>query len=146
MPNYGAAAIATPAAAAGAPYAFFQTNATRRARIYKFLITNTQTVFSQVGLIRSSNAPTTPGAITPAQYDTADAAAVSILAVTFTTVPTVGTSFLEEFSLGPSQGAGLADQWQSDKEITLAVSTSLVVWNPGAGAGGILSLTISFDE
>ena len=146
MPNYGAAAIATPAAASGAAYATLNTNGVRRAQIYKTLVTNTQTVFSQFGLIRASNVPVTAAPITPAQYDVADAAATAVLATTWTTPPTVGTSFLEEFSLGPSQGAGLADQWQSDKQITLAISTWLVLWNPGAGAGGIQSVTFSYSE
>jgi hypothetical protein len=146
MPNYGGAAIATPAAASGAAYFTINTNGTRRVRIYKFLVTNTQTVFSQFGLIRASNTPVTAAPITPAQYDVADAAATAQCATTWTTPPTVGTSFLQSVSLGPSQGAGLADQWQSDKEITLAVSTWLVVWNSGAGAGGILSVTVAFDE
>jgi hypothetical protein len=36
--------------------------------------------------------------------------------------------------------------WQSDKEMTIAVSTFMVVWNGGAGAGGICSITIAYDE
>jgi hypothetical protein len=146
MPNYSAAILSSPAAASGAPYATFNTAATRRASIYKILVTNTQTVFSQVGLIRASNTPVAVTFYTPAQYDTADAAATTILATAWSTVPTVGTSYLEEFSLGPSQGAGLEDVWQSDKEIVLAVSTWLVFWNPGAGAGGVLSVTIAYSE
>jgi hypothetical protein len=146
MPNYGAAVLATPAAAAGAAYATFHTLAVRRARIYKIIVTNTQTVFSQVGMIRSSNTPVATTSATPAQYDTADAAATCLLDTAWSTAPTVGTSFLEEFSLGPSQGSGITDVWQSDKEITLAVSTWLVFWNPGAGAGGILSVTVAYDE
>ena len=145
MPNYGVGAIATPAAASGAAYATFHTT-TRRARIYKILITNTQTVFSQFGLIRSSNTPAATTSTTPAQYDTADIGTTCLLDTAWSTPPTVGTSFLESVSLGPSQGAGLADQWQSDKEITLAIAVWLVIWNSGAGAGGILSVTVAFDE
>jgi hypothetical protein len=146
MPNYGAATLSTPAAASGAAYFTFNTLAVRRARIYKLIVINTQTVFSQVGLIRSSNTPVATTTFTPQPYDAADAAATAVLATAWSTPPTVGTGFLEEFSLGPSQGSGLQDVWQSDKEITLAVSTWLVGWNPGGGAGGILSVTIAYDE
>jgi hypothetical protein len=146
MPNYGAAVLSTPAAASGAAYATFHTLAVRRARMYKFIMTNTQTVFSQVGLIRSSNSPVATTSATPQPYDAADAAATALLDTAWSTAPTVGTGYLEEFSLGPAQGAGLQDIWQSDKEITLAVSTWLVFWNPGAGAGGIQSLTVVYDE
>jgi hypothetical protein len=145
MPNYGVGAISTPAAASGAAYATFHTVA-RRARIYKLLLTNTQTVFSQFGLIRTSNTPTASSSVTPAQYDAADIAATCLLDIAWSVAPTVGTSFLESASLGPSQGAGLAEQWQSDKEITLAAATWLAVWNSGAGAGGILSITVAYDE
>ena len=52
MPNYGTGVIATPAAAAAAAYCTFHTLATRRARIYKIIVTNTQTITSQIGLYR----------------------------------------------------------------------------------------------
>ena len=145
MPNYGAAVLATPAAGAAAAYATFHTVA-RRARIYKIIVSNTQTVFSQMGLIRSSNTPVATTSAVPANYDVADIAATCLLDTAWSTAPTVGTSFLEEFSLGPLQGAGIEDVWQSDKEITLATSTWLVFWNPGGSAGGIQSLTVAYDE
>jgi hypothetical protein len=146
MPNYGTGVIATPAAAAGAAYATFHTLGTRRARIYKIIVTATQTITSQVGIIRSSNTPVASTSVTPQPYDAADAPATALLDTAWSTPPTVGTNFLETFTLGPSIGAGITDVWQSDKEITLAVSTWLVFWNPGASAGAILSLTIQYDE
>lgn len=146
MPNYSTGVLSTPAAASGAAYATFHTGANRRARIYQFLITNTQTVFSQFGLIRSSNTPVATTSTTPQPYDAADAAATCALDTAWSTAPTVGANYLESVSLGPSQGAGLTQVWQSDKEITLATSTWLVIWNSGAGAGGILSVSVHYDE
>lgn len=146
MPNYGTGVIATPAAAAAAAYCTFHTLATRRARIYKIIVTNTQTITSQIGLYRATNTPVATTSVTPQPYDPADAAATCLLDTAWSTPPTVGANPLESFTLGPSIGAGLSDVWQSDKEITLAVSTWLVFWNPGASAGGIQSVTIVYDE
>jgi len=145
MPNYGTSVIATPAAAAGAPYATFHTT-TRRARIYKMLVTTTTALTTSVGLIRSSNVPTSAASVTPQPYDAADAAATCLLDTAWGVVPTVGANFLEEFTLGPAIGAGLQDVWQSDKEITLALAVWLVIWNPGALAGSALSVTVAYDE
>jgi hypothetical protein len=145
MPNYGVSVLATPAAAAGAAYSTFHTT-TRRARIYKFLVTSTSAQFSQMGLIRASNTPVATTSATPAQYDTADAVATALLDTAWSTPPTVGTSYLEQFSLGPAQGQGLQEVWQSDKEITLATATWLAVWNSGASAGAACSITIAYDE
>jgi hypothetical protein len=146
MPTYGTSVLATPAAAAAAAYATFHTAANNRARIYKLIVTDTQTVTSQVGLIRSSNTPVATTSTTPQPYDPADHAATCALDTAWSTAPTVGANFLEEFTLGPAIGSGITDVWQSDKEITLAVSTWLVIWNPGASAGGALSVTVVYDE
>jgi hypothetical protein len=146
MPNYGASVIGTPAAGAAAAYATFHTLAVRRARVYKMIMTNASAVFSQVGMIRSSNTPVATTSVVPQPYDAADAAATASLDTAWSTPPTVGTNYLEEFSLGAAQGSGVQDVWQSDKEITLAVSVWLVFWNPGAAPGGAQSLTVSYDE
>lgn len=145
MPNYGTAVLTSAAAAAGAPYATFHTT-TRRARIYKFLVTTVSALQSAVGLIRSSNVPTATVSVTPQPYDTADAAATALLDTAWGVAPTVGANFLEEFTLGPAIGAGNQEAWQSDKEITLATAVWLVIWNSGALAGSALSITIAYDE
>ena len=145
MPNYGTSVLNSAAAAAGAPYATFHTT-TRRARIYKWLITTVTALTSSVGLIRSTNVPTATTSVTPQPYDAADAAATALLDTAWGVVPTVGANFLEEITLGPAIGAGLQDVWQSDKEITLATATWLVIWNSGALAGSALSVTVAYDE
>lgn len=146
MPNYGIGATSTPAAAAGAAWATFHTGASRRARIYKLVITNTQTTYSQVGVIRSSNTPVATTSVTPQQYDTADAASTASLDTAWSTAPTVGTNYLETFAIGASQGSGFLDSWQSDKEITLATSVWLVVWNTGGSSGAVLNVSVAYDE
>lgn len=146
MPVYGTAVQATPAAASGAAYFTFHTGANNRARIYKLIVTDTQTVTSSVGLIRASNTPVATTSTTPQQYDVADHAATCALDTAWSTAPTIGANFLEVFTLGPAIGSGLSDVWQSDKEITLAVSTWLVGWNSGGGSGGALSVTVVYEE
>jgi hypothetical protein len=146
MPNYGTSVPATPAAASGAAYCTFHTGANNRARIYKIIVTDTQTVTSEVGLVRSSNTPVATTSTTPQPYDAADHAATAALDTAWSTAPTVGANFLEAFTLGPAIGSGIEDVWQSDKEITLAVATWLVFWNQGGSAGGALTVTVAYDE
>jgi len=138
--------LSTPAAASGAPYWTFHTAAVRRARIYKLICTNTQTVFSQLGVIRASNTPVATTSTVPQAYDPADAAATAALDTAWSTPPTVGANFLWDVSIGPAQGSGVNEVWQADKEITVAQSSWLVGWNPGAGAGGILTVSIAYEE
>lgn len=147
MPNYQAAVLSTPAPASAAPYATFHTGASNQARIYKMIMTNTQTVFSQVAIYNaSSNSPVATTSSLGKANILADHASTCNLDTAWSTAPTVAAPYWEAFSLGPSQGSGLQDVWQSDKEMTVAVSTFVVFWNQGAGAGGICSLTIAFDE
>jgi len=146
MPNYGTGVTSTPAAASGAAWATFSTGASNRARIYKLVVTNTQTTYSQVGVIRSSNTPVATTSVTPQPYDAADHASTAVLSTAWSTAPTVGTNYLETFAIGASQGSGFLDSWQSDKEITLATSTWLVIWNTGSGAGAILNVSVAYDE
>ena len=147
MPNYQVSVLSTPAPAAAAAYATFHTGANNQARMYKFIMTNTQTVFSQVQIYNAaSNTPVASVSNTGKPNITQDHASTSALDTAWTTAPTISGSAWESFSLGPSQGSGLQDVWQSDKEMTIAVSTYMVVWNGGAGAGGICSITIAYDE
>lgn len=146
MPTFGTGVLATPAAAAGAAYATFHTGAVRRAVIRKIIITATSTVTSPVGLILSSNTPVATTSTTPQPYDAADATSTAALDTAWSGVPTVGTNYLEMFTLGPAIGAGITDQWSRDAAITLAKSTWLVFWNPSGAAGAPLSLTIVYDE
>lgn len=146
MPTFGTAVLSTPAAAAGAAYATFHTGAARRAFIRKILVTTTQTVTSPVGLILASNTPVATTSTTPVAYDQADATPTCALDTAWSGVPTVGSNYLEIFTLGPAIGAGVTDQWSRDALITLAKSSWLVFWNPSGSAGSILSITISYDE
>jgi hypothetical protein len=146
MPTFSTAVLATPAAANGAAYATFHTGANRRAVIRKIIMTSTQTTTTQVGLILSSNTPVATTSTTPQPLDAADATATAALDTAWSTAPTIGSNFFEEFTLGPSIGAGLTDQWSRDASITLAKSVWLVFWNPGGSAGSACSLTILYDE
>lgn len=147
MPNYQVGVLATPAPASGAPYATFHTGASNQARIYKMIVTNTQTVTSQFALYNAaSNTPVATTSALAKPNITQDHAATCNLDTAWSTAPTVTGSLWEAFTLGPSIGSGLQDVWQSDKEITIAVSTWFVFWNGGAGAGGICTITIAYDE
>jgi hypothetical protein len=148
MPSFGTSVIATPAAASGAAYATFHTGANRRAQVVKLIVTNTQTVFSQVALYIATNTPVATTSTTPQPYDAADATSTAALDTAWSTAPTVGTvaTQMYAFSLGGAQGSGLTDTWRADAPIVLAKSAWLVLWNIGGSAGGALTVTIQYLE
>ena len=145
MPNFGTAVQATPAAASAAAYFEFRANS-RRAKIYKLIVTNTQTVVSSVGLILATNTPSPTTLTTPQPYDAADAASTATLNTAWNVAPTVGSNYMYLFTLGGAVGSGLTDTWAADKPIIVAKNTSLIGWNSGSGAGGALSVSIAYDE
>ena len=82
----------------------------------------------------------------PVAYDTNDAAALLRAESAWTTAPTVGTAFIDQFTIGGAAGNGIVEPWQSDKEIVLAASSSLIFWNFGGSAGAPLSVSVAFEE
>lgn len=146
MPTFGTAVLATPAAASGAAYATFHTGANRRAFIRKLIVTTTSATQTQMGLILSSNTPVATTSTTPQPYDAADATSTAALDTAWSTAPTVGTNYLQVFTLGAAVGAGLTDKWALDERIILAKSVWLVLWNLGASGGAACSVTVEYDE
>lgn len=146
MPSYGLAIGSSAAAAAGAAYWEVRVS-TRPVSLYKQTVTNTTTIVANVGLILASNTPAgTATQQTPVAYRTTAAAALVRGEAAWTTAPTVGANFFHEFTVGGAAGNGLVEPWQSDKEIELASSTSLIYWNWGGSAGPPLSIAIALEE
>jgi hypothetical protein len=145
MPIYTVSGT-TPAAAAGATYATFHTVATRRAYIREVRIFTTAATASSVGLIRPNNTPVASTSIVPVAYEVADAASTALLDTAWSTAPTIGTNvFLRKSNLANVQGA--YDVWTFQPQaLPLAVSSYLVLWNYGSGAGSALDVTVVYEE
>jgi hypothetical protein len=147
MPVYGLSVGSSAAAATAAAFWEVRVGSTRRVKIYKQKVTNTTTVVANVGLILASNTPAgTATQQSAGKYDSADAAAAVVGEAAWTTAPTVGTTYLDQFTIGGAAGNGIVEPWQSDKEITLAAAASLIYWNWGGSTGPALSIAISVEE
>lgn len=146
MPTYSTAVTATAAAASAATYATVHTGGSNRAKIRKMVMTTNATTTTNVGLIKSSNTPVATTSTTPIPHDAADHAATTLMDTAWSTAPTIGTNYIETFTLGPAIGAGLTDKWALDEVIILATAVWLVFWNWGGSAGSACTLTAEFDE
>jgi len=146
MPVYGLSVGSSAAAASGA--AFWELRvSTRQVRVYKMKVTNTTTVVANVGLIMASNTPAgTATQQVAVPYDNNDAAALLRGEAAWTTAPTVGSNYIDQFTVGGAAGNGVVEPWQSDKEIKLATSTSLIFWNWGGSSGPALSISLALEE
>jgi hypothetical protein len=138
--------VVTPAAAAGAAYASIHTASTDRAKVLELGAFCNAATASSIGIIRSSNTPVATTSALGQAEDPNDPAATVNIDTAWSTAPTIGSNFLRRFVSAASIGSGVIWTWPKDAPLIIQVSTWLVVWNYGAGAGSALSLYVKYDE
>jgi hypothetical protein len=138
--------VNTPAAAAGAAYATIHTAAGARARIQEIHAFTQAATASRIAVGRKNNTPVASTSVLGQAEDPADAAAVTNVDTAWSTAPTAPANFLRRGSLANLIGAGVMWVWTPGKELIIPVSDWLIIWNDGAAAGSILSLTIVWEE
>ncbi len=101
---------------------------------------------SSIGLIRPSNSPVATTSVLGLAENTADPASTVNIDTAWSTVPTIGTSFLRKITLPATIGAGMLFQFPADKPLIVPVSSFLVLWNFGVGAGSVLNGYVKWME
>lgn len=138
--------IASIAAAAGATYFTLHTGALIRARIREVgLFVNAATA-SSIGIIRPANTPIGTTSVLGLPNDPADpASTVNLDTAWAVTPPTVGTAYLRKAVIPATIGNGIIWTFQPDA-LVVNVSSYLVFWNFGAGAGSVLNGYVTWEE
>jgi hypothetical protein len=144
MARYSAA-VTTPAAAAGAAFATIHSVATDRPRILEIGAFCNAATASSLQLIRPNNTPVASTSVLGQAEDPADPAATANVDTAWSTAPTIGSNIpLRRALLPATAGAGVI--WVFQNGLFIPVSSWLVLWNYGAGAGSALSLYVVWDE
>ncbi len=138
--------IRTPAAGAAAAFAAIRSSASLRPVIREIGIVSTAATAASIGLIRASNTPVATTSVLGQAQDTAEPAALTNVDSGWSTAPTVGASFLKRVDLPATIGSGIVWTWDRGKGLVIPVSSSLVLWNFGGGAGPVLDLWVVWEE
>jgi hypothetical protein len=141
------AGFVTPAAAAGAAYATIHTAASQRARIREIGLFCNAATASSIQLIRPANTPVATTSVLGQALDPGDPASVTNCDTAWSTAPTISANVpLRKITLPATIGAGVIWSWLPDQPLVINVSSWLVLWNFGAGAGSVLNGYIAWDE
>lgn len=139
-----AAAVRTPAAAAGAAYATLRCSATRDARVFEIGVATSAATLSSVGLGRPANTPVATTSTLGQAEDTSLGAGLTNADTAWSTAPTAPTVFMRRFAIPATAGLGFI--WTFQNGLVLPVSGQIVLWNFGAGAGSALDVYFVWDE
>lgn len=138
--------FSTVAAASGAPYCTFHTGSARVARIRELGLAVNAATASSFGLIRPANTPVASTSVLVLPEDPTDPAGTVNVDTAWSTVPTIGTVFLRKFTVPAVIGNGVIWTWNPGEELIINLSSYLVLWNFGAGAGSVLNGYIKLIE
>lgn len=133
-------------AAAGAAYLTLHTGANLRARIQEigfFVAANTS---SSIGLGRPANTPTATTSQLGQAEEPADPASTVNVDTAWGTAPTAPTVFMRKITVPNVTGNGVIWTWVPGSELIVPVSSWLVLWNFGAGAGSVLNGYVKWAE
>jgi hypothetical protein len=141
------AAVRTPAAGAGAAYCDLRTAAGNRARVKEIGVILATAVASSIGLIRPATVGTASTTTAGQPDDPADPAGSAVIGSAWSSAPTVGSIYLRRGMTAAVIGTGVVwSFWANDRGLLVPVSSSLLLWNFGAGAGAALDVWIVWDE
>ena len=130
----------------GAPYATFHTGSSYRMQILELAVFCNAATASSVGLIRPSNSPVASTSVLGLAENPADPASTVNVDTAWSTVPTIGTSYLRKITLPATIGAGMLYQFPADKPLIVPVSSFLVLWNFGAATASVLNGYVKWME
>jgi hypothetical protein len=141
-----ATGFTTTATAAGAAIADLRTAAGERAYVREIGLFISAATASQIGLYRPSTLGTASTSVTGVPVDPADAAATASIGTAWSVAPAVSTNVPIRKAMIPAAiGNGII--WTfSDRGLVVPVSSSLLLWNYGAGANSVLNGYIEWEE
>lgn len=139
--------IPTQAAASGAAYTLLRAGS-RLVRLLELRFTQTQATASNIGLAAALTlgTPTTTSLAKGRNPD--DVASLAGFDLGWSVVPTIAVTpyYYRGDTIAGVVGNGIQWTWAADKPLILLPSTGLLLWNFGAGAGGIMNANAVFDE
>lgn len=138
-------AIRTAGAAAGAAFAALRSGAGKRLYVREigFYLSSATTL--SLGLVRANTPGTASVSLTGQACDPTDGAGTGSVDSAWSTVPTIGTAFLDRITLPAAAGAGLILPYGRG-ELVIPASGSLLLWNVSSGAGPALDVHFVWEE
>jgi hypothetical protein len=143
MARYSIATTKTTGAAAGLVVQL-RAGAARDVRVFEVGVSTSTAVAGTVGLIR----PTAVGATftstgTGQPHDNISGAGVAVVDTAATTPPTIGTTYLRQFSFPATAGSGVI--WTFPEGLVIPTSGSIALWQTSALAVGYVAY-FSYEE
>jgi len=145
MARRWSAAVATPAAAAGAAFATIAAPAGSRARITEIGFFNNAGTIGSVQLIRANNTYVATTTVSPVPDNPDDPVGTTLVSTAWSTAPTIQTVPLRRITLPPSSAAGVIWQFEDLVVGPVGAGQALVLWNFGTAAASVLQLYVSTD-
>jgi hypothetical protein len=143
VPLYSVATSKTTGAAAGL-IAEVRTSSTRDARVFEIGVTAETAVAGTIGLVRATNAGTTPGGAVVPTADDPNAAATGVnLYTTYGTEPTQAAVYLRRFAASAAIGAGVV--WTFPRGLVIGTTGGLLIRQLSTAAV-TYSVYVNFDE
>jgi len=139
--------VRTAAAATGAAFADLKSTATDRLFVREIHVYVASAVVLTVGLTRPNALGTQTTPVLGQAEDPADPAATGLTAVAWSVAPTVIATpiYLRRFDAPATIGNGII--WTfGGRGLVVPVSSSLLLWNIGAGAGPLLDVVFVWEE
>lgn len=138
-------AFTTPAAAAGAAFADLRAGASDRVRVLEIGLFHTAATASTPSLERSTTLGTTSTTVVPQPGDPAEPACNAVVGTAWSAAPASTAVPMRRVGLPANIGAGII--WTFGYgDLLIPVNGSLVLMNRAAGAAGICTGYITFDE
>lgn len=85
----------------------------------------------------TSQLGTVLGGVKPASLENVDTA--------WSAAPAIPATFFKRMSIAASQGTGMIFTWQKDGPLIIPANSTIVLWNIGAAAGGILYFNFEWE-
>jgi hypothetical protein len=145
MPTIYEAGFQSAAAVQGAPYCELLAGA-NQAKLREIHITLDAATSAAVQVARTTASGTSAAPIAPDQRDPEDRAAAARVNTAWTLVPVIGAPILRRYRFAAVLGAGATLVIPIDSPIIIPTAKSIVLWNPGAGAGPVLNVTLVWEE
>jgi len=142
-----AAGFTTTATAAAAAIADLRSGSGERLYVREIGLFLAAATASSVGLYRPSTLGTASTTVAGQQVDPADAAATGSIGTAWSVAPAVSTNVpIRKAALPAAIGNGIIWTFPDRNGLVVPVSSSLLLWNWGAGANSILNGYIEWEE
>lgn len=142
-----AAGFTTTATAAAAAIADLRSGSGERLYVREIGLFLAAATASSVGLYRPSTLGTASTTVAGQPVDPADAAATGSIGTAWSVAPAVSTNVpIRKAALPAAIGNGIIWTFPDRNGLVVPVSSSLLLWNWGAGANSILNGYIEWEE